>query len=94
MEVWDGSTSVHGEVRNVSSTGAFVAMTPAIPIDRGVAFWLRLAGEPILVRGYVRWTRSLAAGPEAPVGFGMEFYDPDGQLAALLAEALPGIEPS
>jgi hypothetical protein len=88
VSLYDGRRSVPAEVRNLSEGGAFVAVQPPLPIETGVSFWLPVGAEKVLVRGHVRWTRSLAGQGGEPVGCGLEFYDPDGALVSALAPLL------
>jgi hypothetical protein len=84
VSLFDGKRSLDAELRNLSEGGAFVAISPPLPLETGVSFWLSLEGKKVLVRGHVRWTRSLAALDGEPVGCGLEFYDPERVLAAEL----------
>lgn len=75
-------------VTNISVGGLFLAMMPPLPIGSGVALRVVVAGEAFDLRGHVRWTRSLPAGPAGPVGSGVELYDPDGTVARRLSDAI------
>jgi hypothetical protein len=88
VSLFDGKRSVPAEVRNLSQGGAFVAVEPPLPLETGLSFWLPVGGEQVLVRGHVRWTRSLAGQGGEPVGCGLEFYDPDGALVSALRPIL------
>jgi hypothetical protein len=84
VQVFDGRKTFPARVVNLSEGGVFLAVEPTIPIGTGLSFWLPVSGDKVLVRGHVRWTRSIEAGPSAPVGSGVEFYDPDHELSTRL----------
>ena len=88
VQVWDGAATRPALLTNLSEGGAFLAVAPPIPIDRGVSFWLELEGQRFNLRGHVRWTRSLPAGSLHPIGSGLQFYDPDRKLAHALRKAI------
>jgi hypothetical protein len=91
ISVYDGRRSVRARLHNISEGGAFVSIEPPLPLDTGVSFWLVGPEAKILIRGHVRWTRSLEGTAGEPVGCGVEFYDPDGTTRAevlALIEAL------
>lgn len=88
VQVRRGRRVCEAMVVNISAGGAFLAISPPLPIGSGVAFRITVAGEVLELRGYVRWTRSLPAGPEWPVGSGVEIFDPDGSVAVSLGAAI------
>lgn len=76
--LYDGKQTLRAELRNFSTGGAFVAIDPPIPIGVGLSFWVPLpGGPPLLLRGHVRWTRSLGGPNGEPVGVGIQFYETD-----------------
>lgn len=89
--MFDGTTHHPAEVIDLSEGGVFIAVVPPIPIGTGVSFLMQLPGQRLAVRGHVRWTRSLPAGPHAPVGSGVALYDPDGATAAAVRQAIARI---
>ena len=80
-------------MRNLSLGGVFLAIAPPLPIGTGISFWLTILGHRMLIRGHVRWTRSLPAGPDAPVGIGIEYYDPDGTMIEEIQAQLIRLDP-
>lgn len=88
VQVRRGRHHCQATVLNLSEGGAFLATSPPIPLGSGVAFAIELFGRSHALRGHVRWTRSLPAGPGSPVGSGIELYDPDGSVAARLRDAI------
>ena len=88
VQLFDGRRTVAAEVCDLSEGGVFVAVSPPIPIGTGLSFWLDVYGVRLPVRGTVRWTRSLPGMHGEPVGFGLEFYDTDGSLAAQVRAAM------
>ncbi len=80
VSVYDGSTQFRAELHNISEGGAFITISPPIPLGTGLSFWLAGPDGRVLIRGYVRWTRSLESVRGEPVGSGIEFYDPDGKI--------------
>lgn len=93
VQLFDGKRTIAAEVCDLSIGGVFVAVSPPIPIGTGLSFWLDIYGVRIPVRGTVRWTRSLPGANGERVGFGLEFYDTDGTLAAQVRAALSRGEP-
>lgn len=93
VRLYDGKQIFLAEVQVLALSGAFVAIDPPIPVGTGLSFWAPLPGElvPLLMRGHVRWTRSLR-GPEGEsVGVGIGFYEPDAPTGASLRRWLePG----
>lgn len=92
VSLYDGKRQFPAELRDLSEGGAFVAVEPPIPLGTGVSFWLALEGEKLLIRGYVRWTRSLPGAGGEPVGCGLEFYDPDGGATRSIVALLDRVE--
>ena len=88
IEIFDGKLNQPAWVTNLSPSGAFIAIQPPIPLGRGIAFWVQLGAEQLALRGHVRWTRSLPAGPGEFIGSGIRLYDPDGTVAVRLKEAI------
>ena len=88
VHLFDGHQAHLAEIRNLSEGGAFLALDPPLPIGTGVTFWLTILGHQLLIRGRVRWTRSLPASDQAPVGIGVEFFDPDGDLVPQIRHQL------
>lgn len=87
--LYDGKQTARGELQNLSSGGAFVAIEPPIPIGVGLSFWAPLpGGAPLLLRGHVRWTRSLPGPNGEAVGVGIQFYESDTETLARLQEWL------
>jgi Tfp pilus assembly protein PilZ len=83
--LYDGRQTRAGVVRNLSAGGAFVAVDPPIPIGVGLSFWVPLpGGDPLLLRGHVRWTRSLGGPNGEPVGIGIQFVALDDATRARL----------
>lgn len=88
VQVRQGRALCDATVLNISEGGVFLALSPPIPIGSGVGFRIAMGGEALTLRGHVRWTRSLPAGPDQPIGSGVELYDPDGRVAASLRAAI------
>ena len=88
VSVYDGQLRYPAELCTLSETEAFLAMEQPLRVGQGVCFRVRLGSTELTLRGHVRWTRSLPAGPRHPVGCGLELFDPDGALAARLRVAI------
>ena len=89
IRLYDGKRTVEAELRNLSAGGAFVAVDPPIPLGTGLSFRVSLgSGEPVVLQGHVRWTRSLPGPGGEPVGIGLSFADLDEAAAEAVRACL------